>query len=617
MAAKKKTIPVKKLKKPERAKPAEWESAPDPAEPQNAPAETPATEAPNEAQPEPETVPDNVITIDKLLREAREKELEELAQKLRDGAKLKASELKKLEAAEKAKEPPPPPNSWLSDPEKIAKKLKVWWVNGEGPSFYVESGENWLRITQDTLVLRMSRLGVPNFRLGDAALSPMEETLLWIQENRMIDRAVEGVAGYKAGVHLMLTRNVLLTRGPKLMTPKEGDWNIIRDLIDSRLTYELHEDAFPRRQVELFHGWFQRRLENVYLAGDTVLAGQALCLCGPAGSAKSRLQNFLITPGLGGRVADPSNFYFKDDGFSDDWIESEHLCTEDPRPSTKMLDRKQFANKMKSLLVNDNQRWRGLYRGALTVNPKFAVSLSFNDSPDEIQFFPPLGPNFRDKILLFRVMKRPLPMPTRTPAEKAAFKAQVWKELPAYIWYLLNEFKLRDGLRDDGQDRFGTKDYADPILRSLLRDDSPAAEFLELIDESEMTIDSARGGIERRGSIFEGPRSYSADEAAKAFTFFKTASPAAQLIQQAVLLRRRMWIGPAGELQEELRSQTSNRQVVARKLTDHNPIPRLLGQIAQDNPERVAMHHFNTSRKWFIMAGTSEVVTDGDTIDAI
>jgi hypothetical protein len=278
---------------------------------------------------------------------------------------------------------------------------------------------------------------------------------------------------------------------------------------------------------------------------------------------------------------------------------AEHLCTEDPRPSGKLHDRVQLAQKLKGLIVNDQHRLRALYRGAMTVTPKFRLTQSFNSDPDSVRFFPPLTPDFRDKCILLRVISRPLPMPTFTPDERRAFREKISEQLPAYLHYLLYEFKLPEALKNE---RFGVREFADPEIRSMLSDDSPAAEFLEILDETELTVDKA-GSASVRGTIFQGECGYTVEEAVEKYRFTQpSAAPVRRVIEYARAAGLRVWIGKFAQLQEAMEHATSSRQKVAAKLIHHNSVPRMLGRLSQDQPDRVALHRTEGERLWVISA---------------
>ncbi len=589
---------VGRLKPFLRGKEPEWETT------KPASLEEPAPSTPRPAQQT--EAPPSSGTIVALLAAAEEREIEELRNRLISGPPLKPAERKRLQAAEAKKERErrePRSEGTGFSAAATAERLKAWWVNGDGGNFYVDEDGDWLRIQKENLMLRLSEIGVPDVPMGGPELiSPQAQTVLHIERRRKLDRAIEGLAGYSKGVHIINNRKTLMQRGAQLIVPEAGDWSVIDAMLSSRLGYDAAESTNPLQQVWYFEGWLQRALENLYLAGDVVLNGQVLALAGEQGSGKSRLQHFIITPALGGRSADPQPYLFGDTDFNDEWMEAEHLCTEDPRPSAKLHDRVQFAQKLKGLVVNDNHRWRGLYRGALTVTPKFRVSQSFNIDPDAVRFFPPLTPDFRDKVILLKVHNRPLPMPTGTPAERRAFREKIQEQLPAYIHYLLHELKLDPSLKNE---RFGVKEFADLEVRSMLWDDSPAAEFLELIDETELTIEREAGHANRR-SIFHTPCGYTAEAAVAEYEFKQAGTPARQLVEIARRENRRLWIGRYAQLQDILEHPTSNRQRVAGKLIHHNSVARMLGRLSQDQPHRVAMHRTPSERLWVILSPKPE-----------
>jgi hypothetical protein len=101
---------------------------------------------------------------------------------------------------------------------------------------------------------------------------------------------------------------------------------------------------------------------------------------------------------------------------------AEHLMMEDPASSTKTVDRVYFGEMLKQLVVNDTQRLHRKREDAMVVSPFFRTSISINDDPDKMRVLPLLTPDMKDKVNLFLVSSRPLPMPTTTLDERAEFR---------------------------------------------------------------------------------------------------------------------------------------------------------------------------------------------------
>ena len=59
---------------------------------------------------------------------------------------------------------------------------------------------------------------------------------------------------------------------------------------------------------------------------------------------------------------------------------------------------------------------------------------------------PPLEKSINDKIMIFKATQHPMPMPTSTGQEKAAFWQTLLRELPAFVHYLLNDASYVTGV---------------------------------------------------------------------------------------------------------------------------------------------------------------------------
>ena len=115
---------------------------------------------------------------------------------------------------------------------------------------------------------------------------------------------------------------------------------------------------------------------------------------------------------------------------------------EDPASSTFTKDRVMFGEKLKQIVVNDTQRLHPKRETAQMLQPFFRLTISVNDDPDKLRVLPLLTPDMKDKVQLFKVVAAPMPMSTMTLPERAAFRETVAAELPAYAWWLLNEFTV-------------------------------------------------------------------------------------------------------------------------------------------------------------------------------
>lgn len=475
--------------------------------------------------------------------------------------------------------------------------LQAWAVNGE-EKYQVHSHNRWLEVGAEKFRLMLARAGLAKWVPKGGTLSEVEEAVLYVTEERVLDIAVPDLAGYKEGVREMRGSRILVRKGPRLVVPKAGEWLFIEQLIAGRLLLPEEEGrtmAERRVQFDRFNWWLARAVENLYGDTDERLDTHVMIIAGPPESAKSRLQHSLITPVLGGLYGDPSKYFFGESTFNEGWIGKGHLLIEDPNPSSKMYDRLKFGQCLKGFCVNAGVTLHPKGKSEVGVQTRHRISISVNSHPDSLKVVPPLSADFRDKVLLFQVWQRPLEVPTRTAAERLAFRQRVESELPAYVHYLLHECVVPESERNE---RFGFKAYWDPELRAVLWEDTPTSEFLNLVDTArwENASMGSRGLFQGEGS-YEGARALEERFAHKGGV---DREHALSLAQRAASERRRVWIGTAAEIHELLlASKMSN---AAKKIVGNNNVGAMLGRLAAEMPERVAPYRTRHMRGWVILS---------------
>ncbi len=476
------------------------------------------------------------------------------------------------------------------EPEGLAVRLQLWWEDGDGASFIVKCGQSWSRWPEKKVVNLMRREYVRVKARDGETLSEAEQTLLWVMENRRVDVATTALAGYPSGIYDIQGQRVLVRSSPSPIVPVEGEWGMVKALIDAKLDLRTEdEDGHGIDQTPYFHAWMKLSLDALWNGGPgNFRPGQCLIFAGGRDVGKSRLQHQIITPLLGGRSADPGPYLFGRTDFNGDMIGSEHLMMEDPASSTLTKDRVYFGEMIKQMVVNDTQRLHKKREDAIVVTPFFRVSISVNDDPDKMRVLPLLSPDIKDKLHIFRVGNAPLPMAAESLEERAAFRARIASELPAYAWWLLNIFQVPEELRHA---RMGVKHWHHPGLAMELFDDTPAAELLGIIDAAIFT---------HEGEGHKGRRLWD----------LKSRAPmdekAAAEYKGHRWWQGKAWEGTSNALEEVLLSGTDWSCSVmsqAKKLSMHNSVSRMVARLAQDRPERVWEHRVKTERRWVVARG--------------
>lgn len=487
------------------------------------------------------------------------------------------------------------------DPGEVCEELKLWWENDGGDSFVIQTGDALWSKWPVTSIKQLARL-LPGRLIAlkvrdQERLSEMDRVLLHARQSRCVEKVLPALAGYRSGVRdLSDGRRVVIRMSPKLVQPVQGEWPTIKQLIEDRLN--LGEGDID--QTVWFHAWCKIAYESVMFGEPgSFKPGHAMVLAGPVGCGKSRLQVNIITPLLGGRKADPTAFLMGDDSFNADMMGAEHLMMEELLTSSwSAADRVNLSEAIKRIVANESKRMRLMRTDPLTVDPFWRFSLSMNNDPDKLRAFPMLTPDFRDKVIMLLVAKRPLPMPTRSAAEQKAFNDQVRAELPAYAHWLLHEFKIPDKLLVDdlGEDatRFGFASFQHPSLASQLFDDSPAAQLLNLIDAAEF-----ESKVDGKCHLWE--------------LTYPLNTSGRKPRGEPWVNHPGLWRGTAELLEElltgELEGWTSSVAKAAKRLLNRTGAANMLSRLAADRVDRVAKGDTSQARGWLIAAPAAQAMT--------
>ncbi len=332
--------------------------------------------------------------------------------------------------------------------------------------FVSDSKGGWVRVRAGTVQLKLRQLGFNHKKMPDEALSEVEHAMLTIQTEHNLDH-VGPLAGYKAGYHPEFRG--LVTSSPVFIEPVPGDWPILRQVM---------ENLFGEQQLPYVFGWLKVSLEMYRF--QRPLPGQAFVMCGPAGAGKN-LFRLLISILLGGanRVRHPYQFMTGGTTFNSDMFGGETLAIEDESESRDIRARREFGSSIKMIVANEDHRCHRKYCEAVTLRPLWRIVISLNDDPERIMVLPPMDEDIADKIMLFKVRKRPMPMPTNTAEQRAAFQATLEGELPAFVDFL-EKWQISS---QDKSERFGIREFHHEEILDALTRTAPEYHLLDMIDE--------------------------------------------------------------------------------------------------------------------------------------
>jgi hypothetical protein len=403
--------------------------------------------------------------------------------------------------------------------------------------------------TQFKRELRFRQL-TTDFLLG-RNWSQIDVALRYFQQQKFVDY-VGGLAGRNCGFYEENGIRILVTKEPRILVPSQGGWVILNQFLANLLGGP--DEPYGDEQLTVLYGWLCTAYRA--LSEHRFQPGQALAVAGPVDSGKSLLQS-LITEILGGRSAKAMPYLQGRTDFNGELFEAEHLVLEDEAASTLHRDRIVLGASLKNLIANRIHPCHPKHRQIVNLAPWWRVSLSLNDRPERLLVLPPLSEDIGDKIMLLRASKYPMPIEAVTPEQKEIFWKTLVSELPAFIWWLLNEFELPSEWQEA---RFGVHTFHHPELARELEELSPALALLALID------------------------------AADIWTSYDSATGIRGLTDP--------WVGTALELRGLLMSNQKTQRDATRLLDWINACGQYLNDLAGKRPLRVKAFRSST-RRWF------------------
>jgi hypothetical protein len=275
-------------------------------------------------------------------------------------------------------------------------------------------------------------------------------------------RYAGSVAGHRAGLY----GKVLVTESVAPLESVPGDCARLQTYLHNLL--DQNDDQYWR----LIY-WLALRRRAVLT--NTWRASQALALVGPAACGKSFVQAQVITKLLGGRIAKPYRYMSGATEFNGDLFASEHLCISDEAPGRDIHSRRSLGSHIKSMLFDIDQSCHPKNRQAVTLRPIWAMSISLNDEPENLQVLPPLDPSLMDKLIILRCVRHPLPWPG---PEIEVLREIIDTELSQFAHYL-DGLTVPDHLVEP---RCGLKAYQHPAILDELMQLSPEHQLIGLID---------------------------------------------------------------------------------------------------------------------------------------
>jgi hypothetical protein len=536
----------------------------------------------------------------------------------------------------KGKEKAAPPAREFSA-TKYAETHGIWWFAQKNQFWKRGTGGEWMRLTEGNLRQELEADGLRSGTLADPT-GEVEKVLIITRNQRQLDGVME-LAGHFAGVEMIGRNRVLVPRGPRFLTPRKGDWPLIAKLMENLfclpvdgpeqpvswqipvkkkardhaleaavwklLCHEMDIDGavqwvFDQRLV--VYVWlrltleiFRRREPRPGHAPEYTARrnGQALAMAGPKDGGKSLLFSFILTPLLGGRMANAAKFLTGQTQFNGNLFGSELLILSDTPLSQKMDDRNALGDGIRMVVGEQWHAWEGKGKDAMDqLDPIWRLVIAMNDDANNLRTLPPFNvEGVPDKITLLHTCSRDMPVRTTTTQEYMDFGEALVAELPAFLHYLEHELVIPDCLTGG---RFGMITVHAPDLMQELFEESETGRLLELLSLARWVPDEATG---HRYDLWRYVHRMHSGGSVK-YGEVKMVSAGGEMVPA-------WWEGSAVDLKHLLTAdgKKDTECTLHREASDlfkfHRP-ERLLARLAKEEPLRVEPHRTKSARLWRI-----------------
>jgi len=281
-------------------------------------------------------------------------------------------------------------------------------------------------------------------------------------QNRRVDFNLRGLAGHEAGIEQLPDGTTyMIERSGRWVEPVKGDWSPIERFING---------MFREGQAEFILGnlciWVRDYYERDYAPRPTMV------FAGPKKCGKNLFQEVVVTGILGGTFVDPTQYMTATTSFNSDLFTAPHQLIADSLHSNDQKTRSILENAIKMVSANHGQRVHAKGKDALNqIDPFWRLTVSLNDDGPGLSVLPRPDGSMADKMLLFRA-SRPDDMPHKDEDMKTLYVPAIKSAIPAFVYYLLNEHRIRPELKTD---RAGIVPYQHPDLVAELVSESREA----------------------------------------------------------------------------------------------------------------------------------------------
>ena len=364
-----------------------------------------------------------------------------------------------------------------------ANKQLEYYYNGETTKFLTRDNvESWVTLDRTALRSHLAEKGYRGLPLEGELISPMDIVINSIQLDKNVEAVLVSASGRHAGLYEENGHRVIVKKSPVFITARKGKFPTIASFLKGLLGGEPD-------QLNVFLGWLSDSAIKLRNDGKRkALYGQAQMphFAGPPNAGKSLLLQDILTPCFASRAADASPLFKKfPDMHNADTFGAELLYLDDsPVLESGYAFRQEFGERIKAHTVGVGGSMRAMFQGRINMPPWWRFVRLMNLEPATLATLPPLDEGIEDKLILFRCESMehgPLGKEMLLPGWYERIAKRMREEMPAFIHYLVEEFKLPEHLKDPKQ-RFPTISYKSDELMLEIAQGGPETYIQHRID---------------------------------------------------------------------------------------------------------------------------------------
>lgn len=341
-----------------------------------------------------------------------------------------------------------------------------------GREYWEFVDSQWVPSMRGDISLRLRARGLSDKTPKGSTLSDVDRVLDHIQRQNRVSGAAP-LINYPTGIVDLTGRRLLNTAH---LTFPEYPADATGDPSQYPFIWEVLNSIFVQREGETnpldhFLAWLQRSVWALRYH-QRLLLGQTLFVCGAKNAGKSLLGYQLLEPLLGGKSANPVEYFKGLTTFSEDLLHSGLLMINDEAPPKNEAERSSFTHAMKGWVVNPTHTYHPKFMAKLDIPWNGRLYNSLNDDPLSVGLLPEVNENTADKMmfLLAKPFHRPWPNDT-----ESSFK----KEVPYFNFAIDKTWKAPQEVLTD--DRMGVVSYFDKVLLETSQTQMYSYNLIELI----------------------------------------------------------------------------------------------------------------------------------------